>query len=192
MKPNFFACDLRSVNESTKHHHHLKSVLHVNFLGGGNVKNLISGAIAGTAATFPMSAAMLALHECGPLSESNPLPPELITRSVVNRTSRGRKLKDERKVELAIAAHFGYGAATGALFGLVTPPRMNPGAAAALGAAYGVGVWAASYFGWVPALDVLPSANRFSKYRNAMMITSHVVWGASLGATYASLTDSQV
>jgi uncharacterized membrane protein YagU involved in acid resistance len=48
------------------------------------------------------------------------------------------------------------------------------------GALFGVGVWAASYLGWLPAAGILRPATREPAGRNAMMIASHAVWGASL------------
>jgi hypothetical protein len=81
--------------------------------------------------------------------------------------------------DASLNAHLAYGAATGALLGLAAErPRV------ATGAAYGVLIWAASYFGWVPALRLLKPANAHPQRRNLLMIAAHLVWG---GVTAASL-----
>ena len=53
------------------------------------------------------------------------------------------------------------------------------------GIAYGLGVWASSYLGWLPATGLYRSPGREPKRRHAMMIGAHAVWGAVLGV----LTD---
>jgi len=53
---------------------------------------------------------------------------------------------------------------------------------AAAGASFGVGVWAASYLGWIPAVGLLAPATRHPRHRSALMLAAHVVWGASLAA----------
>src|SRR3546814_12966070 len=64
----------------------------------------------------------------------------------------------------ATAAHFGYGAVTGALLAVIDPtPRP------AFGAVAGVATWIASYFGWIPAFGVLRSAETHPWRRNKLM-----------------------
>jgi hypothetical protein len=55
------------------------------------------------------------------------------------------------------------------------------GPSAAHGAAFGLALWAAGYMGWVPALGFSPAAHRESPPRNGLMISAHVVWGATVG-----------
>src|SRR5690606_40312752 len=73
----------------------------------------------------------------------------------------------------SLLAHFGYGAATGALMALSKPPNRK-----GTGAAIGVAIWALSYFGWVPGSGILKPANRHHLRRNALMIAAHLVWGS--------------
>jgi len=49
------------------------------------------------------------------------------------------------------------------------------------GVTYGLGVWASSYLGWLPAAGLHPPAHGESGGRNGMNIGAHVVWGAVLG-----------
>src|SRR3546814_8916878 len=83
----------------------------------------------------------------------------------------------------ATAAHFGYGAGTGALLAVIDPtPRP------AFGAVAGVATWIASYFGWIPAFGVLRSAETHPWRRNKLMISAHLVWGSVTAATLRDLT----
>jgi len=49
------------------------------------------------------------------------------------------------------------------------------------GIVFGLGVWAASYLAWLPALGILPPATEAPPRRNAVMIAAHIVWGAAAG-----------
>lgn len=141
---------------------------------------LIFGAIAGFAATAAMTSAMWRLHSRLPPSERYPLPPKEITQQV---TSGG---SDSLVRDQAMAAHFAYGAATGAL---VT--ALKPGVGPFSGAVAGVGIWAGSYFGWVPGFNILAPANRHPARRNALMITVHLIWGAATALSYRELIHAR-
>lgn len=126
------------------------------------------GAIAGFVATAAMSSAMARLHQRLPGRERYPLPPREITERILGGAD------DALVRDGATAAHFLYGATTGALVGVVRPkPTLREGALA------GVVVWAGSYFGWIPALGILKPAADHPWRRNALMIGVHLVWGAA-------------
>lgn len=131
----------------------------------------LEGAIAGAFATLPMSAATRAFQRAGGLGEP---PPRTIVREALARAGAPRS---RRGVEAAAwVAHLGFGASVGALYGLADPwPGVGRATLAALG------VWAASYAGWVPALGLLPPATRDRPGRPAAMIAAHVVFGVALG-----------
>ena len=83
-------------------------------------------------------------------------------------------------------AHLAIGAYLSVLlFGLVAP--RNTSNTVAAGAGFGLLVWAASYLGLLPALDLHPPAHRESTRRNLMMIAAHLAWGTTLGAGAAAL-----
>jgi hypothetical protein len=140
----------------------------------------LAGAVAGLAATAPMTAVMLILHRLLPRAQRYPLEPYRITRRLANRLGLHRLAGDrEARLAATTAAHFGYGAAAGALFPALRSWLPLPGVLA--GAAYGLAVWAGSYLGLVPALGLLSPATRHPKQRNALMIAAHLVWGATVG-----------
>src|SRR3546814_1245925 len=119
----------------------------VNDQSVGLGSRLLLGALAGMAGTAAMTAAMNRLHQRLPPKDRYPLPPREITERMLGSQSEAA-LKDK-----ATAAHFGYGAVTGALLAVIDPtPRP------AFGAVAGVATWIASYFGWIPAFGVLRSA----------------------------------
>ena len=75
--------------------------------------NALWGALAGTAATAPMTLVMELLRRRLPFWERYPLPPRQITVEAAHQAGISSML-DERDVKaLTTAAHFGYGGAMG-------------------------------------------------------------------------------
>lgn len=130
------------------------------------------GAAAGLAATCTMTAVLALTKATGLLGEP---PPRKLTRRVLDRLGvrvRGRELDIT-----TLIAHAGYGAAMGALYALV-PGRRAP---IARGSAFGVGVWAASYMGWIPAFGLMRTPKSDRPGRPTSMVLAHLVFGATLG-----------
>lgn len=145
----------------------------------------LAGGLGGLVATFPMSAVMKAAELALPRWQQYPLPPEQITEELAQRAGVAQHLDREDKKGLSFLNHLAYGTAMGVIFGagslLISPSALT-------GIAFGVGVWGASYLGWLPALNMRAAAPREPFGRNAMMVVSHVVWGAFLGALTAWAT----
>lgn len=140
---------------------------------------LLVGAIAGFAATLPMTAAMHRLHRRLPEGQRYPLTPrELIDSSAA---ATGTELTDEGARDLTLLAHFLYGAGSGAVVAAVTPRPSVP-----LGAASGALMWATSYLAWIPAMGLLKPATEHPLRRDALMIAVHLVWG---GATAIGINE---
>jgi hypothetical protein len=141
------------------------------------------GAIAGIVATVAMTLAAEAMHRRLPRRERYPLPPREITESLL--PARAVQRLGEPGIQAAtLASHAGFGAAAGALFWPLFRGTRWPVIG---GVGYALGVWAASYFGWVPATGRLRPAHTHPPRRNALMLAAHVVWGASLGLTSRAL-----
>ena len=150
----------------------------------GGSQAMFDGALAGLVATAPMTAVMLLLHRLLPAWEQYPLEPRRITTRLARRAGLDEVAEEEPAATAATAvAHFGYGAAAGALF----PPLAGwlPVNKVAAGLAYGLAVWAGSYLGLVPALGLLSPATEQPRRRNLLMITAHLVWGGALGLLLA-------
>lgn len=133
---------------------------------------LLRGALAGTAATGPMSAVMAAASAAGLLGEH---PPESIVRHAARATGQSPPRPTVRA--LAAVTHLGFGAGVGAGYALL--PAVGP--PVARGTATALAVYVASYQGWLPALGILPPASDDRPARPTVMVAAHVVFGAVLG-----------
>ncbi|WP_380167615.1 DUF6789 family protein [Jannaschia sp. R86511] len=149
----------------------------------GALVDVAAGAALGAGATVPMSVLMLTAQRAGLLGTQ---PPRRVTDAAlagVDRTTSGTVDPPEptRRV-LTTLTHLGFGAAAGVPFALLhrrLPARVP---SEAVGAAYAVGVWASAYLGWVPALGIMPRADRDRPDRPVSMVAAHLVYGAALGA----------
>lgn len=140
---------------------------------GAVVLPLLRGAVAGCLATGAMSAAMLAAGRLGLVGRQ---PPEAIVRRVGQLA--GAEPQGRRADVLASAAHVAFGATVGAAYALL-PASPRP---VRRGVLSGLGIYAVSYAGWVPALQALPVADRDRRDRQAVTAAAHLAYGAVLGA----------
>jgi uncharacterized membrane protein YagU involved in acid resistance len=145
-----------------------------------HVSRMVVGSLAGLAATVPMTAFMKAAFRALPARERYPLPPRLITENVGEKAGVWDELSEPERKAATLAAHYGYGAAVGAVYGLLAPSLPLPPALRGVG--YGLGVWAVSYLGLLPGMRLFPPATEEPAGRNALMIAAHLVWGWALGA----------
>jgi uncharacterized membrane protein YagU involved in acid resistance len=136
-----------------------------------------------------MTAAMVAMHRKLPARHRYPLPPRRITMRAAEKTRTKHHLSETHRTALTLLAHFGYGAAVGGIFGLMSPRPLSRSIPAGIG--YGLLVWAGSYLGLLPALGLHRPATREPEHRNALMIAAHVVWGAVAGALAPLLRQPQ-
>lgn len=140
---------------------------------------MLMGAVAGTAAAIPMTAYWEYMHTRLPGEPPRPLPPREIVEAMAVRSGVSRELSERDVQNLALAGHFCYGAATGALFGLLTP--RSPAHSVGAGALFGLGVWAASYLGWLPAAGLRQPVKYDPVARTSLMVGGHIVWGVTIG-----------
>jgi len=145
---------------------------------------LLIGAIAGFAGTLAMTAAMRRMHQALPPPERYPLTPREIIDSTADAVDV--PLGDETAKDVTTAAHFLYGAASGALLG-VANASLGPVA----GGAAGVGVWLGSYMGWIPAVKLLKPATDHPARRNLLMLAAHVVWGVATARAMRELVAAR-
>ncbi len=139
--------------------------------------DLRRGAGAGLVATVVMSAVMLAADKSGATPQP---PPQRITDHLLHRAG-SRPSRGLRRA-LGTAAHVGFGAGAGAAYAAVQGKARLLGPPAASGVGYGLGVWASSYAGWIPALGALPPPDEDRPGRVRTMVIAHIVYGAVLGA----------
>ena len=141
---------------------------------------MLAGTFAGAAATFPMTALMVAGHRGLPWRQRHPLPPAHVTHSLLASVNLDDELSPPQQAAVAIANHFAYGAAMGALYSLVGGTQAHDRPLAA-GVGFGLAVWGANYFGLLPTFDLYRSSSKEPLPRTLLLVSAHVVWGASLG-----------
>lgn len=146
---------------------------------------VILGAICGVVATGPMTVAMVLWHRHLPAREKYPLPPREITGAILQKS--GVNVGREALSAATLMAHFAYGGAAGGIYGLLPPGKVR--APIASGAMLGLGVWALSYLGILPALRILRPAGEHPARRNALMLGAHFIWGACLCALHRLLLE---
>ncbi|GAB3213018.1 DUF6789 family protein [Marinactinospora thermotolerans] len=147
------------------------------------VRSVLEGAVAGAVATGAMSSVMYGARRFGLMGRQ---PPTLIVRRFLPGGGTHRPRPGEGG--LAVAAHLGFGAATGGLFGLLTG-RRRPTVLTGVG--YAMAVWGASYEGWVPAMGIQPPAHRDAPHRVGTMAAAHVVFGATLATALRRMRSDE-
>ena len=141
------------------------------------IKQLSAGSLAGFVATGPMTLVMEGLREA--TDDPEPIAPRVIAERALQTAGVRDELPEPARVAATGISHFGYGATAGAPFGVMAEAMNVPPVRG--GIAYGLGVWALGYFGWLPATGLYRSPLREPAHRNARIIAAHVVWGATLG-----------
>jgi hypothetical protein len=158
--------------------------------GGGDVgevaRRAAGGALTGALATLPMSAVMLVAQRRGAMGSQ---PPERVTEEALGRAGVDDASEGSQNVAASVA-HLAFGAAGGSAFALMRHALGRqgvdlPGPAAVQGSLFGLAVWALSYQGWIPALGILPPADRDRRDRQRSMVAAHLVYGGALGALEA-------
>lgn len=143
---------------------------------------------SGILATGSMTSLMFEIYQKLPASEKSPLAPATIAEELLKVVFPTWKLTSEQRQHLTLIAHMGYGALSGILYSVLanttSEERQN---AIIQGNVFGILIWAASYKGWLPSLNFRASADRTPFRRNAMMITSHLLWG-----TFVALADQKL
>ena len=148
------------------------------------MNRMLAGAVAGAAATVPMTIFWEVMHRQLPGEPPRALPPREVAEALAVKAGVNRELTEVQIERLAMLLHFGYGTVTGALYGAVAP--RHPASAVAGGMLFGLGVWAGSYLGWLPAAGVRHSPRWDPPARTGLLVASHLVWGASAGLFLAA------
>jgi hypothetical protein len=130
-------------------------------------------------------------------------PPERIARVGLIRAGHGPFTAEQLDGWIGTGLHVGFGAALGATFAAGIAPvarsirRRLPSrpplraVVPAAGVVFATGVWLTSYWGWVPALGILPPPDRDRPDRQASMLVAHWVFGAVLGASVVLLGGAE-
>lgn len=149
------------------------------------IKRIFAGFVAGAAATGPMTAFMFGSQQLGLMYKP---PPKQITERAERKAGEAPGRRPPSLLDTSwLAAHFGFGAAAGAAFGLLR--RLYPGSSWEAGILHGLAVWAVGYVGVMPSLGLYPPPQKDRTSRAMVMVAAHVVYGCTLGAVYGLLED---
>ena len=153
----------------------LRWVTRISVLGSA-----IDGGVAGFKATGAMTTFLAGAQRLGLLGK---MPPKRIVGRALDAVGAGGKVTEPQLDALTAVAHFGFGVASGALFGVIRrSTRALPGPGWLQGALFGAAMWTVSYQGWVPSLGILPPPKRDRPGRPTSMFVSHLIYGAALGS----------
>jgi hypothetical protein len=125
-----------------------------------------------------MSAVMLAGQYLGWMKEQ---PPEVLSEETLERAD----MLEGRSFEVVPGVRGGEPLRFRRRRGRSLSPAAKGDAEASGGAyrdAFGLGIWGASYRGWIPAMNILPPEQYPGRRGTLMMIAAHVVYGTTDGA----------
>lgn len=142
-----------------------------------SANGVIGSAMDGLVATVPMTAVFVAAKRMGLMDEH---PPERVVRGGFRRVGIFRPTLPAEKI-LTAAGHMAFGAAMGVCYGFLLRPERTRVPRAVQGAGFGLAVWASSYLGWLPAINVLQPIREKSRTWNISNVAAHLVYGATLG-----------
>ena len=134
------------------------------------------GLISGTIATLGMSLPFYIFKKSGLQGEH---PPKRVMQGLIKAIG---ETPDEPKLSVLTAVgHLGFGMLAGSLFAAVREKLGSKRQPALVGAAYGLGIWALSYKGVVPALRFMPPPEKDRPGRVFSNVLAHLVYGSLLG-----------
>ena len=107
-------------------------------------------------------------------------PPKRIVEHALNTASVQRPTWADNA--LAVVAHVTYGATLGVIYRWLRSHTRIRGPAVVQGMAYGAGVWATNYAGWIPAVGIMPPPHRDKRGRPGGMFLAHLIFGGVVGA----------
>ena len=89
---------------------------------------------------------------------------------------------------LAAIAHVGYGASTGAAFGLLRGNTGGRNVDAAVGSSLGILAWGAGWASWLPLTGVHSPPWEQQTTKVLLPVIDHAVFGAAWGLIFSALT----
>ena len=159
-------------------------------MAGNTTDTMIRGALAGLAGTAVMT---LMMKKAAPKivpEEMRPdkFPPKRAVEWAEEQAGEPNALTESQETKAAMGAHFTYGSGAGVVYGLLRE-QMGGIPAPLSGMLFGVGLWAVSFEGWMPALGVQEATHEKPPKKWPMPIMGHMVYGATTALTYEALEN---
>jgi uncharacterized membrane protein YagU involved in acid resistance len=152
------------------------------------LKRACIGAVAGVAGTLVMQLVRTLNEKYLPetMTESREDPGKFMVHQAERLLPGEQRRQVPRKAELAAATslHFSYGAMFGALYGAIRTRALNP---ILEGALLGIGVWAAGYLGWLPAVGLTKPVWREDPQRSTAEVARHAMYGVATAAAFEAM-----
>jgi hypothetical protein len=146
------------------------------------------GALAGAAGGAVM--AMMMQKIAPKVMPQSMRPDEFIPKKAIQWAERtaGRPdaLGDSTEMKAAMGAHLGYSALAGAVYGLARPLARDLPVPIS-GAAFGMGVWALSFEGWMPAMGIMERTTDEPPRKWPAPIMGHAIYGVATALAYEGL-----
>ncbi len=151
---------------------------------------MVRGALAGAAGTAVMT---LMMRKAAPKmipDEMRPdeFPPKRVVEWAEEQAGMPHALTESQEMKVAMGAHFAYGSGSGAVYGLLRS-QLDGLPAPLMGALFGVGLWAVSFEGWMPALGVQEATHEKPPKKWPMPIMAHMVYGVTTALAYEALQN---
>ena len=146
----------------------------------------VAGGVVGAAAMLPL---FEGARRLGLIRESPPA--RVIDRAAATAgqaTEIGGPVDQDERTVTSIGSHMLYGAAAGAIYGLVQDELKLP--ADPGGMAYGIALWTAGYIGWLPALGVLHRPWQQRTGDALVPFAAHLAFGLALGRVDAAVRQA--
>jgi hypothetical protein len=146
------------------------------------ISRLTHGAISGMAGSGVIMGLITATQRWYPAA--NPPMREDPGKHMVKRAkgflpNKGASIPEEIEEIAAQLLGGGYGMTAGAFYGMLCSKR---GGVLKDGTLLGLGVWAASYLGWIPALEIAPPLQEHRAEEIAGPIVQHLAYGIATAA----------
>ena len=151
---------------------------------------IVHGALAGAAGTAVMTLMMKKVSPKVMPADMRPdeFPPKRVVAWAEEQAGEPNALTESQEQKVAMGAHFAYGSGSGVAYGILR--RQMPGIPAPLvGMTFGVGLWAFSFEGWMPALGVQEATTEKPVKKWPAPIMMHMVYGASTAMAYEALEN---
>jgi len=139
------------------------------------------GIVSGLAATVPMTVTMGVFQKV--THPADRIAPSEVVHRAEEMANLDQETEETAHETVTGVAHFAFGAAAGAHFGLAGP-FTHPVLAGFL---FGASIYGASYIGILPKLNLMPAPQNDRPQRQSATLVSHLVWGAALGGVYGLL-----
>jgi hypothetical protein len=136
-----------------------------------------TGALGGLGATLALTGLREAWARVGLVFETAPM--QVVDR--VEEVGLAGELSPWGRRLMTVAAHFAYGAGTGAAFGLLRRQTGTPTEEAAVGSALGVLAWGAGWSSWLPLTGVHRPPWAQTTPKVLLPVIDHAVFGAAWG-----------